>query len=264
MRRENLAIGSATLFITVAAALGGEAKDARPKEDGKDSEKAVKWLKKLEKRGRSIESFQAKITYEKFKPLVGDRQTRLGHVAYVAGPPPKFLVVFNRFIVGQTLRERKKTYIFDGRWLVEKDHKRKLFIKREVVPKGEELDPLAIGEGPFPVPLGQETEKVQSMFQAKILPPGKDAPPKSLHMRLVPRPDIPESSAAAEFRRVDVWYHRETLLPQRVRTVDQKKARTTVTLSKRRVNELDPKEAEERFSTEPPEGWRVETNARKN
>lgn len=233
---------------------------------------AIAWLEKLEARGEEIESFQAKVTYRRFKPLIGDRQTRLGEIAFLdpnqakgkerggEGGGPRFRIHFTRLIVGNALRRRETIYVFDGRWLVSKYPDKKLFIKRQVVPPGEQLNPLKLGQGPFPIPLGQEREQVLARFRVQLIPPDKDDPPHTVHLRLTPREKLPEDAPAARYERIDLWFHRETLLPRRIVALDDKGRKTTVILRDVKVNALSPKEAERLFEVMPPSGagWRVE------
>ena len=272
------ALIASTLMTLAVAACRAEPVDAAAAP--KASPDAERWLEKLEARGKEIDSFQAGVVYEKVNELLSDRQTRIGTIAYRAADaeqdrPASFAVHFNQLIVNDALRQRDLTWIFDGAWLVEKQVKengRKLFIKRQVVPPGEELNPLSL-DGPFPVPIGQSSEEVLARFDVQVVEPdaGEDAPPQELdapplHLRLTPRKQpaaaqaAPEANARDQFDRIDLWFSRETLLPLRVRTEGDAE-QTTITLRDMRVNKLDPSRAADLFDTTAPppgSGWTVE------
>src|SRR5688500_15295681 len=98
----------------------------------------VEWLDKLEAAGRDPRSFQANVVYEKLDELLRDKQTRTGDLIYMAADdkanlPPRFAVVFRQFIADKKVHPQQLEFIFDGQWLVEKDHKQKRFEKRQVI-----------------------------------------------------------------------------------------------------------------------------------
>jgi hypothetical protein len=225
----------------------------------------VQWLDKLEARGREIRSFQANVMYDKRDALLADRQARTGQLLYIAGgedQPPRFAVLFAQLIADGKVHEQKLEYLFDGTWLVEKDHKQKRFEKRQVVAPGEKarVDPLAI-DGPFPVPLGQKRQEVLGRFEVTLIAPGDPDHPAevdAVHLRLVPRADAPAPREQKKFDRVDLWFDRQTLLPVRVKT-DEGAITTMVTLSHGKANELDEPAIARVLDLRPPSsGWRVE------
>jgi hypothetical protein len=233
-------------------------------------EAVVDWLDKLERRGREIRSLQANVVYEKNNKLLGDRQFRTGSILYHDAEPapeqrePRFAIRFEQLIVNGARREERVEYIFDGSWLAEKNHGNKLFIRRQVVPPGETLDPLQ-SDGLVPVPSGQERDAVLRRVPVELVDPPEEVenlpgdPEQPLHLRLTPREDAPRGAERKRFQQVDMWFNRDTLLPLMVRTVDDQQVETTVKLSDVRANEIEEEKIAERFDTTPPEeGWRVE------
>ena len=79
-------------------------------------------------------------------------------------------MTFDTLIVADRRESIGQHYAFDGQWVVEKTPADKQFTKRQVVPPGEDFDPLRIGEGPFPVPVGQRKADILDRFDAEILP----------------------------------------------------------------------------------------------
>ncbi len=258
---------TATLYIValiLTIGVTGDKVAPPPKRDAR----VIQWLDKIEAAGKKTHSLCATVIYDKNNTLLGDRQIRTGEVAYLAADrekktPAKFAVQFKKLIVDDAMRDHPLEYIFDGTWLVEKDHKKKMFIKRQVVEPGKTFDPLKI-DGPFPLPLGQKRKDVMSRFNVKIIPPSdkdKDKDISQLHLRLTPRDDAPKVEGRKQFDRIDMWYDSKTLTLQRVFTVEKQTVESTVTLTDVKLNTIDDKQTCKRFDTTTPppgSGWRVD------
>lgn len=225
-------------------------------------------LNALETTGQDMTSLTADIRYTKVSELQGDRQLRTGKLFYVSGKPAapagqsaeagqpaaarKFAIQFDQEWLDGVRRDYQETYIFDGEWLVEKYPKENppLFLKRQVVPPGEKFDPLRIGEGPFPIPIGQRKADILNRYTVELLPAGAgleagadalpeqksemqqltDAARGASQLRLVPRPERAEEEAFSEIR---LWYVQSKdgiLLPRMARTVSKNGDNSTVVL----------------------------------
>lgn len=255
------------LILPLLAALSTSC-DTPPADTVVPPSPVVQWLDKLEARGKDLHSLAADVVYIKANELTGD-EVRTGKVDYRAvakpeHPSARFVVDFQRLIIDNAARNVRRQFVFDGSWLVEKDHERKFFQKRQIVAPGEAFDPLDI-DGPFPVPIGQKREEIMSRFDVTIIEDdnaaelakslGLDAPP--LHLRLVPKADDANVQGRKNFQRVDLWIDRDRLVPVQV-TTKEKASTTTVTLRKVVLDKADNDDA---FDTTPPkagEGWRVE------
>lgn len=226
--------------------------------DDPSQEAAEAWLEKIEQRAADITTLQAEVRYDRIQGLVGDSQRRFGSLVYVMGPPARFAVHFDLLLADTRLDRQDRRYIFDGQWLVERYDNEKLFIKRQIVPPpvpGEEARPpdvLALGAGPFAVPITQKKDEVLRQFEVAIVEPQEGDPENSVHLKLTPRFGKP-----TEFTEIDVWYNRESLLPLRVRTIDESENESVIQLSNVRLN--DPVEPVLIDTAEPADpGWRVE------
>jgi outer membrane lipoprotein-sorting protein len=91
---------------------------------------------------------------------------------------------------------------------------------------GEKINLLKLGEGPFPLPIGQKKEDVKAVFNVEKVAADKDGPANTVHLQLTPKP---ETSYARRFSTIDVYIDAQTHLPARIGTVDKKKTsgRTT-------------------------------------
>ncbi|MCW5776422.1 MAG: outer membrane lipoprotein carrier protein LolA [Phycisphaeraceae bacterium] len=228
-------------------------------------------LRELERAGESVARFSASVRYVRTFAIAGDTETRDGSLVFVtdpaddgATPRRRFLIEFDRLTVGRRVEQKPQTYVFDGRWLLERLPSERQIVKREVVPPGERWDPLRLGEGPFPVPVGQRREDVLREFSAELLPAGDGLESEALRayaadcwqLRLTPHPEL---AANADFEEVRVWYDRTDLLPRVVRTVSPSGDESLVQLREVRTN--DAVRVDERaMSTDLPakrDGWAI-------
>lgn len=250
---------AAPVALACGQSCGGES--AADPAAGPHPTTAAGWLDRLEAAGQDLKTYQAKVIYDRRQELLGDRVIRMGDVHYMAGPPSRFAIRFDKMVVGQELRERPRHYIFDGSWLVEKHATERQFIKRQVVAPGQTFDPLKLGSGPFPLPLGQKREDVQALFKVTLAQPTEDDPPASVHLQLVPHTDPATGQPTSPFTRVDLWYDKATLMPVRVVTMDDSENRTTVRLEQAKINTLEAQAAKDLFDTTTPRqgaGWKVQ------
>lgn len=211
----------------------------------------------LERSADDLRDFEADLTYYKWDALLEQRQIRTGHLIYQVRPADgskRFAIIFERLFVGARARDHRKHYIFDGSWLVEKDHEAKQFIKRQIVPPGRRFDPLKLGEGPFPIPIGQPRDEVLASFEVALAEVPADGLLSKLSgvygLVLTPKPGTHE---AKDLSRAELFYDRETLLPRGINVVETNGDSKTVLLrdlkrnlgvdeSKLDTSEPDPKE----------------------
>lgn len=196
-------------------------------------------LEALEAADLEIETLRADIQYDKFFKLQGDVHRRTGELLFRtkrsenAGDVPKraFEINFKSLRIGERLEKDRETWIFDGRWLVEMHPDRKQFIKREFAGEGARFDPLAIGEGPMPIPIGQKASEVLARYDATLAPshepfgPDEDARAKFVadtwQLVLTPRANRGDDE---KFKEIRIWYSRNgrnRLLPRMARTLSR-------------------------------------------
>jgi hypothetical protein len=130
------------------------------------------------------------------------------------------------------------------------------------VPPGKTLDPLKLGEGPFPLPIGQSRDEVLARFDVtkpEELP--DEALLKDIDMAdgllLVPKPGTEEFN---EFARVEIFYDRATSLPVGIFAVEADAGRKIVRLRNLKRNPtLDEATLKKLDIAEPdPKEWRID------
>ncbi len=214
----------AALLITLSLALTTQPTD-----------EADVLLARIAQRMNAVTSVQATVRWDKVQSLQGDEQRRFGTLTYLAGPPARFAVHFNRLLLdGGRSEEQNRRWIYDGHWLVERNDDLKQFFKRQVDPlESAQGDPLASGEGPFPIPLKPDPEKLKQRFAISLVAASEADPANAVKLRLVPR-----ELERADYTLVELWYDKDTLLPLKARTEnDASGDEQTFLLSKVKLDE---------------------------
>lgn len=224
----------------------------------------------LEASGKELTSLVAQVQYTKIFAIEGDEQIRRGELFYVvdasadSSTPParKFAVHFSWLKVGDRIEEDQlRSYIFDGQWMLELDPVLKQYERRQVVPPGERFDPLRLGEGPFPIPIGQSRAEILERFDAELVTPADAWLEDERLIAWVNREAsfqlhlVPKAAFADELDLVDVrlWYRADSLLPCLAWTETAEGNESIIQLADVRPNVEVP--AEKIDTTPPTSGW---------
>ncbi|MBX3373259.1 MAG: hypothetical protein KF817_05440 [Phycisphaeraceae bacterium] len=124
-------------------------------------------LGRIERAADGIQALVARLRLREINDFTGQTTLRLGRLIYrlgAEGEPRSLSVVFDQRIEGSRMRPQATRYTFSGRWFVEIDGEQRLFSRAEIVAAGETFDPLAIGRGPVPIPVGQPRSEVLRRF----------------------------------------------------------------------------------------------------
>ncbi len=242
-------------------------------------------LTALEESDRELHTLTAAVIYDQSDVEAGDHQVRTGKLFFrsdpQAGRPPlrRFAAEFDKLFLGNRLEEEVRQYIFDGTWMAEKIPAEKICNRQQVVPPGEQFDPLRLGEGPLPIPIGQKKEDILARFEVELVPPESGLRPANFdelsdsersdveklitfatvpgtyQLKLTPREGQEDRTDVEEVR---LWYRAKDgrLLPHMARAVKRVEGGegdvSIMQLANVKTNtEVDPRV----FSTEPPMGW---------
>jgi hypothetical protein len=137
---------------------------------------------------KDLRTLRASVMFDKLNDALGDRQIRKGTLWFEAQPGAaaspsaparrRFAVRFTSLQQDDRLTQQDQHLIFDGEWFIEKNPAQRQFKKRQVVPAGQTIDPLKIGEGPFPIPIGQKRAEILKRYSAELLPATADLRPQ--------------------------------------------------------------------------------------
>jgi hypothetical protein len=188
-------------------------------------------LGQLEQTGQNLKDFTAKIKLTETDNSLGTDNVRVGTVQFQKKPDgtARIHVLFNMRIDPATNRgfpKDKVEYLLDGPWLIDRNYQTQNEVKRQVLKPGQKMDLFKLGEGPFPLPIGQKPQDVHQLFDVKMIGPAKDDPANTVHLQLIPKPG---SDLARKFHSLDVWVDAKTHMPARVDTVDPKEQTTRST-----------------------------------
>jgi len=218
------------------------------------------FLSELEKSGATIETLSGGLAVEKFDALVEETERRFGRVVVDRKDGKRrFAIYFDEFVDGSGRSDRSVDHwIYADGWLTEQDFRNRSFTKRQIVPPGEQFDPLAIGEGPIPIPIGQKKAEVLARFEVTEGEMPIDIPligaiKNAAALRLVPKPGTPMAKDTAS---IELFYDRTSLAPTGVVIREKNGNRTVARIANPVVNgevkdadrrlleipELDPKE----------------------
>ena len=216
-------------------------------------------LEHVEQRAEEIKTLVANVTYERFQGLLGDQTRRYGTLVYDRGPPALFAVDFDKLVHGDTLELDSLRYIFDGRWLAERNDNDRIFRRYELVSEedaaaGLGRDLLKLGEGPFPLPLNLRKGRVLQRFKVNRIGPADELDRPSVGLRLTPK----SHAAEVEDTLIHLWFDACTYLPLCMQAVNEDEESETIIIL--RNLQVDIELEADLFDTTPPddEGWQVQ------
>lgn len=216
----------------------------------------VALLEKIEATSSEIDTLKTRVRYTRVQTLTGDQQRRYGDFYYAAatdGKPTQFAVLFDRLIVDGRARKMQTWFIFDGNWLLERDHDDKTATRRELVPEGtEKPDTLTLGDGQMPIPLRLKADEVLKTYQVQQLqdePFGEEE--VLIHLRLSPK------QANNDAAPLDLWFEKKSLHLYKVVTMEDTDEIEML------FSKIEPNAqiTEDVFDTElpdPDKGWQVQ------
>ena len=256
-------------------------------------------LTEIEAADRGITTLAGDLSYLRADLALGDFQIRTGTIAFVSAKGPAqdaqqprakprrvFAVRFEKYIDAANITDERQDWGFDGQWLTEKNYRSKSFVQRQIAREGDNIDPLRLGEGPLPLPIGQAKADILARYTPTIPEPTEGleellddndndvaaqyraavTQTNAIQLHLVPLQEDPNG-----FDDIRLWYIRandgqggETLLPLLARTAKQSRTGEEldvafVLLSSLRIN--DPAVTAESIRIPPPPGderWRVD------
>jgi hypothetical protein len=221
-------------------------------------EQSMRILDKLEQAGEKHPTIEADVLHDVFMRLSGDREVRQGRVAYqrqTPENPSRFYIRFDTLQQGAGRRlEDKVEYAFDGgMWLTEIKHRLKKVTRYQVARQGQQIEPLRLGKGPFPLPFGQKSEDMLEHFDVSTRPSAPGDPADTDFLKLLTKPQHKDD---INFVWMEMWVDRASGLPTKIRCEETaSKNIVTVTFSNTRTGAAVDTGL---FSITPPRGWQIE------
>jgi outer membrane lipoprotein-sorting protein len=212
-------------------------------------------LDALDARGRSLQDFSAAVRLTDSDNSTGDSTVNIGSVILQrkGEDDARIRVAFTQKQLGNKIFTVDHQYTLDNGLLVERDYQSKHETRQQILKPGQKLDLFKLGQGPFPLPLGQKKEDVLQLFSVQKIDPAKDDPPATVHLQLTPKPG---TQFAKQFKAIDVWVETASDMPRRIQTEDVAEVTTKTTdLTNIKINSG----ASDKDFAEPslPDGWDV-------
>jgi outer membrane lipoprotein-sorting protein len=193
-------------------------------------------LDALDLRGQGLKSFDADVKLTETDESTQLSSTRLGRVWFQKKPgdDARLRVLLDKKEDKTKIVDEKIEYLLDGGWLDDRDYNKHIEVRRQILKPGEKINLLKLGEGPFPLPIGQNKEDVKKLFSVKKIKPDKDDPAGTVHLLLKP---LSGTQFSRKFSAIDVWVDAKTGMPRRIDTLDLKETTTRSTeLTNVRIN----------------------------
>jgi outer membrane lipoprotein-sorting protein len=215
---------SAALSIVVMVLAAWALPAARAAEAGVDQV-----LQRLDQVGKNLKEFSAKVRLTESGDL-GDQRVHVGSVYFQrkSADDARIHVVFDQRISNGKIFNEKTEYLLDDRWLTDRNYRSHSEVRREVLRPGQKMNLFKLGEGPFPLPIGQSPADVHHESDVASIPPAKDDPKNTAHIRLTPKPG---TELARRFKTIDVWVDQTTHMPVRVDTQDKQNQQASTELT---------------------------------
>ncbi len=123
--------------------------------------------------------------------LGDDPKVRSGSMVLVrpSEDDTKIHITFTQKKIGKKIFNEKQEFIIDGAQVIERDWSSdpKKETTRVIAAEGTKLNIFKLGEGPFPLPIGQTKEEVQKQFDVKKIQPTPESPAGTIQVELTPK-----------------------------------------------------------------------------
>jgi len=222
------------------------------------------FLGELEKTATTIQTLSGGLALEKYDSLVEETERRFGRIVLDMKDGKRRFALYFDEVVNNDGRSTRAVdhWIYSDGWLCEQDHRNRSLTKRQIVPPGKSFDPLALGEGPIPLPIGQKRAEVLAQFEVAETGVPDDVPllgslRNVAGLRLVPKPGTEMSRNTAA---VELFYDRTSLAPTGIVVREKNGNRSVARISAPVVNgEVKPEDRALLEIPEPdPKEWAID------
>lgn len=185
-------------------------------------------LDALHDAGKDLQSLSADVTLTDVDTggLGNDAIIHTGTIVMDRQNGTRALISIKKKQVGTRIEEDARDVLLDGPNLIDRDYKNKKQTTRQIRRPEEKVDLFKLGEGPFPLPVGQAKEDVKKQFDVTEVKPWT--------LKLIPKAG---TDLARKFQKIIVTLDPATKFPTTIQTTDPNAATdTTVTLTHLKLN----------------------------
>jgi len=185
-------------------------------------------LDALKVRGDTLTSFKADVKLTTVDQATGDSSGESGTVIFqrLGDGDGRIRVDLTQSTRGDRTFEIGKHFTLQKGLLIDRDDQKKSEDHKQVTRPDQKINLLKLGEGPFPLPIGQDKRDVYKDFDVSKAAPAKDDPPGTVHLTLKPKD---QTELARHFAQIDVWVDLKSGMPIRIVTLDAAGERTQTT-----------------------------------
>lgn len=192
-------------------------------------------LTALWQRGETLSSLSADVELREVDETLGKDVYRLGTLALDRNDgETRILVNFTES--GNDLRSKPEhnQFLLAGETLIERNYETRKQIIRRIKKVGDDTDILKLGQGPFPLPIGQHPDEVREQFEVNLMPSQQDHP-DYIGVELRPRPG---TRLESKLHQIIAWIDPSNQMPVIIETIDANQIKaTTSTLTSVKINE---------------------------
>jgi len=192
-------------------------------------------LDALHSRGTNLKDFSADVKLSTTDDRSGDTEEQSGKAVFQdrGKNDARVKISFDTAKRAVGTQKKRLDFVLEGGWLTDRDYQKKLEVRRQVLRPGQQMNLLKLGEGPFPLPIGQPKEEVKKLFDVSRAPADKDDPRNTVHLILKPRPN---TQFDKRFKKIDVYVGQETSFPARVDTEEKSQSSRSTELTNIKIN----------------------------
>ncbi|HYE17849.1 MAG TPA: hypothetical protein VEA69_05365 [Tepidisphaeraceae bacterium] len=198
-------------------------------------------LDALHKRGEGLKDFSADVKLTTSSDQDGSGTEQAGTVVYQNRENATARVRVS-FATSTTINDAGKAgttvkkpldYMLQDGWLTDRDYTKKLEVRRQVLRPGQQMNLLKLGEGPFPLPIGQPKEEVKKQFDVTKPAASADDPKNTIHLVLTPKPG---TQFAKRIKTLHVYVDRDSHFPTRIEANEKSQSTRSTELTNLKIN----------------------------
>lgn len=219
-------------------------------------------LEQVEHAAEDMATLRCRVRYTKVQGALADEQQRFGTVYYAAPNEEtntRFAIHLDRLVMDDRLRPIEQWFVYDGRWLLERNVDRMTATRRELRTESEaaqDADTIVFDSQSVPIPLRLKKDDVLRDYTVTLLDDETLGDWTLHHLRLTPKPDAEGNTDRIP---MDMWFDSATLLLAKVYSVEGED--TTELLFAPNAMEPNAELAPGTFDTslpDPADGWEVQ------
>ncbi|MCP4835481.1 MAG: hypothetical protein GY895_12050 [Phycisphaera sp.] len=222
--------GAARASAILAAAMQSAPADAR-------SPEVETVLDLIDRQSAGLKTYRGRVSMENYDDLADESERRFGRVWLVSpadGDPTgrQAAVVFERLVESNgRMRERTEHWVYRDGVLSDYDHEAKRLVRRRIADPGDKRDPLRLGEGPIPIPIGQRKTDIVAAFdvtKASAVPARLAGKPDGVvGIRLVPKSGT-KLATDGDMVSIDYWVRAIDGEPVAIEVIEKDRDRVAI------------------------------------